>query len=75
MADFKRDFETEEQYRQRIAEPLTVETDIGKVLDDELPSPWIVDVGPGGNTRRDERAIRAENQRIFELDQNERIPR
>jgi hypothetical protein len=34
-----------------------------------------VDVGPGGNTRRDERAIRAENQRIFELDQNERIPR
>jgi hypothetical protein len=52
-----------------------VETDLGKVLDDELPSPWIVDVGPWHNTRRDERAIRAENQRIFELDQNERIPR
>jgi hypothetical protein len=53
MADFKRDFETDEQYRQRIAEPLTVETDLGKVLDDELPSPWIVDMGPMYETKAD----------------------
>jgi hypothetical protein len=75
MADYKRDFETEEQYRQRIADPLTVETDIGKVLDDEVPSPWIVDQGPVWNSRRDERAIRRENQRIFELDERDRLPR
>ena len=54
MADFKRDFETEEQYRQRINEPLTVETDIGKVLDESpLPSPWIVDMGPLYETQAD----------------------
>lgn len=54
MADFKRDFETEEQYRQRINEPLTVETDIGAVLDKTpLPSPWIVDMGPLYETQAD----------------------
>lgn len=54
MADFRRDFETEEQYRQRINEPLTVETDIGKVLDEApLPSPWIVDMGPMYETQAD----------------------
>ena len=39
MSRFRRDFETDEQFRARLAresvfeEPVTVETDIGKVLD------------------------------------------
>jgi len=38
MSDFRRDFETDEQYLNRIAprdEPLVGETDIGKVLDEK----------------------------------------
>lgn len=40
MSDFPRDFETVEEYRRRVAreslfdEPITVETDIGKLLEE-----------------------------------------
>lgn len=53
MSTFRRDFETVEEARQRLAredqaEPLMVETDIGSVLD-ESPRP----VGPGqANVKR-----------------------
>lgn len=51
MAEYPRDFETLEQYRARMArkdEPLTVETDLGKVLD-EQPLPV---VKPGSHNAR-----------------------
>ena len=42
MGTFRRDFETVEEARKRLAsedqaEPLTVETDLEKVLDEQLP--------------------------------------
>lgn len=83
MADawFRRDFETVEDYRKRVAreslfdEPVTCETDLGKVLDDEPLSPWVVDRGPLMNTRRDEAAIQAEQNRITELDTQDKYYR
>jgi len=78
---FRRDFETVEEFRKRVAqeslfdEPVTCETDLGKVLDDEPPSLWVVDRGPLMNTRRDEAAIQAEQNRITELDQADRYYR
>jgi hypothetical protein len=37
-----------------------------------LPSPFVVDRGPGRNTAEDEAAIRAAEDRITELDRRER---
>lgn len=80
-ARFRRDFETVEDFRKRVAreslfdEPLTCETDMRKVLDDEPLTPFIVDRGPLLNTRRDEAAIQAEENRITELDQMDRYYR
>jgi hypothetical protein len=50
MADFLRDFETVEEARQRLArddqaEPLTVETDLGKVLDEPARPPLVIKPG------------------------------
>lgn len=74
---FRRDFETPEQYRRRLArqdaiaddEPLTVETDIGKVLDDDDgPLGLLIDLGPRYNSRRTEAAIQRQEDRITRLD-------
>jgi hypothetical protein len=50
------------------AERATMQTDIGKVLDDGPPSPWIVDVGIY-TSRRDREAIQREEDRITRLEQ------
>jgi len=62
---FRRDFETVEEYRARLAcedqaEPQMFETDIGKVLDQ--PSPFVVDRGVN-TSRADRDAIQAEQDR------------
>jgi len=51
-----------------VSERATFETDIGKVLDDGPPSPWIVDVGIY-TSRRDRDAIQREEDRITRLEQ------
>lgn len=70
MADFKRDFESDEDYRARLAaeqdEPQLFETDVAKVLD-EPPSPFVVDVGIY-TSRRDRDAIQAEQDRWTRLE-------
>lgn len=63
---FRRDLETPEEYRARMAredqaEPQTFETDIGKVLE-EPPSPFVVDRGIY-TSRADREAIQAEQDR------------
>jgi hypothetical protein len=48
MSTFRKDFETVEEMRARLAredEPLTVETDIGKVLDEPARTPLVVKPG------------------------------
>ena len=62
---FRRDFETVDEYRARLAsedqaEPQLFETDIGKVL--ETPSPFVVDRGIH-TSRADSDAIQAEQDR------------
>lgn len=80
-ARFRRDFETVEDFRKRVAreslfdEPVTCETDMKKVLDDEPLTPFIVDRGPLVNTRRDEAAIQAEEDRITKLDEMDKYHR
>lgn len=68
---FRRDFETVEEYHARLAaeaaERATFEPDLGKVLDQEPPSPWIVDVGIY-TSRRDREAIQREEDRITRLE-------
>ena len=49
-------------------ERATMQPDIGKVLDQEPPSPWIVDVGIY-TSRRDREAIQREEDRITRLEQ------
>ena len=51
-----------------VSERATFQTDIGKVLDDGPPSPWIVDVGIY-TSRRDRDAIQREEDRITRLEQ------
>ena len=51
-----------------VSERATFETDIGKVLEDRAPSPWIVDVGIY-TSRRDRDAIQREEDRITRLEQ------
>lgn len=61
MSDFRRDFETDEQYLKRIAgadEPQTVETDIGKVLD---AKPEIV-IKPGSHHARNAMRLDADDE-------------
>ena len=50
-----------------VSERATFETDIGKVLEDGPPSPWIVDVGIY-TSRRDRDAIQREEDRITRLE-------
>jgi len=50
MSTFRKDFETVEEMRARLAredqaEPLTVETDLGKVLDDPMIPPLVIKAG------------------------------
>lgn len=68
--DYPRDFETVEEYRARMAredqaEPVTCETDIGKVL--EPPSPFIVDRGIY-TSRADRDAMQREEDRWTRLE-------
>jgi hypothetical protein len=51
-----------------VSERATFQTDIGKVLKDGPPSPWIVDVGIY-TSRRDRDAIQREEDRITRLEQ------
>jgi len=51
-----------------VSERATFETDIGKVLDEGPPSPFIVDVGIY-TSRRDRDAIQREEDRITRLEQ------
>jgi hypothetical protein len=51
-----------------VSERATFETDIGKVLEDGPPSPWIVDCGIY-TSRRDREAIQREEDRITRLEQ------
>jgi hypothetical protein len=51
-----------------VSERATFQTDIGKVLEDGPPSPWIVDVGIH-TSRRDRDAIQREEDRITRLEQ------
>ena len=70
--NYRRDFETDAEYLARIEREAqssaTYETDIGKVLEDGPPSPWIVDVGIY-TSRRDRDAIQREEDRITRLEQ------
>jgi hypothetical protein len=50
-----------------VSERATFQTDIGKVLDEGPPSPWIVDVGIY-TSRRDRDAIQREEDRITRLE-------
>lgn len=50
------------------AERATMQTDIGKVLEDGPPSPFIVDCGIY-TSRRDREAIQREEDRITRLEQ------
>jgi hypothetical protein len=50
MSTFRKDFETVEEMRARLAredqaEPLTVETDLGQVLDDPMIPPLVIKPG------------------------------
>jgi hypothetical protein len=69
--NYRRDFETDAEYLARIEREAqsraTFETDIGKVLEDGPPSPWIVDVGIH-TSRRDRDAIQREEDRITRLE-------
>lgn len=70
--NYRRDFETDAEYLARIEREAqsraTFETDIGKVLEEGPPSPWIVDVGIH-TSRRDRDAIQREEDRITRLEQ------
>jgi len=69
--NYRRDFETDAEYLARIEREAqsraTFETDIGKVLDEGPPSPFIVDVGIY-TSRRDRDAIQREEDRITRLE-------
>jgi hypothetical protein len=75
MSRFRRDFESESEYRIRIRADSQVDFEPVDLTETVLPSPWVVDQGPMLNTKADEAAIRREAQRIFELDQRDRLPR
>lgn len=64
--NFRRDFESVDEYHKRLdaeaAERATFEPDIGKVLEEDPPLPFVVDIGPR-TSRRDRDAIQAEQDR------------
>ena len=68
---FRRDFEAVEEYHRRLdaeaAGRAAFEPDLGKVLDQEPLSPWIVDVGIY-TSRRDREVIQREEDRITRLE-------
>jgi hypothetical protein len=68
---YRRDFDTYAEYATRIEREAqtraTYETDIGKVLEEGPPSPFIVDVGIY-TSRRDRDAIQREEDRITRLE-------
>jgi hypothetical protein len=70
--NYRRDFETDAEYLARIEREAqsraTYETDIGKVLDEGPPLPFIVDVGVY-TSRSDRDAIQREEDRITRLEQ------
>jgi hypothetical protein len=70
--NYRRDFETDAEYLARIDREAqsraTFETDIGTVLEDGPPSPFVVDVGIY-TSRRDRDAIQREEDRITRLEQ------
>ena len=70
--NYRRDFETDAEYLVRIEREAqsraNFETDIGKVLDEGPPSPFIVDCGIY-TSRRDRDAIQREEDRITRLEQ------
>ena len=48
MSTFRKDFETADEFKARLAredEPLTVETDLGKVLDEPARQPLVIKPG------------------------------
>ena len=69
--NYRRDFETDAEYLARIEREAqsraTYETDIGRVLEEGPPSPFIVDVGIY-TSRRDREAIQREEDRITRLE-------
>jgi hypothetical protein len=70
--NYRRDFETDAEYLERLERDAqsraTFETDIGKVLDEDPPSPFIIDCGIY-TSRRDREAIQREEDRITRLEQ------
>jgi len=70
--NYRRDFETDAEYLARLEREAqsraTFEPDIGKVLEDGLPPPLIVDVGIY-TSRRDRDSIQREEDRITRLEQ------
>lgn len=70
--NYRRDFETDAEYLVRIEREAqsraTFEPDIGKVLDEGPPSPFIIDCGIY-TSRRDRDAIQREEDRITRLEQ------
>lgn len=77
MADYRKDFESVDDYRARLKresvfdEPVTVETDLGAVLEDEPPLPLVVDIGVR-TSRRDRADIQAYENRITRLDNRDK---
>jgi len=69
---YRRDFETEAEYLQRLTreaqDRAAFEPDIAKVLDEGPPSPFIVDCGIY-TSQRDRDAIQREEDRITRLEQ------
>jgi hypothetical protein len=72
---FRRDFESVDEYRRRLRDEGLPGIDQEAEVAAELPSLWVVDQGPRLNAKADEEAICREAQRLFELDQRDRIPR
>ena len=77
MADYRKDFESVDDYRARLKresvfdEPVSVETDLGAVLEDEPPLPFVVDIGVR-TSRRDMADIQAYEDRITRLDNRDK---
>jgi len=77
MADYRKDFESVDEYRARLNrqslfdEPATVETDLGALLEDEPPLTLVVDIGVR-TSRRDRSDIQAYEDRITRLDNRDK---
>jgi hypothetical protein len=77
VADYRKDFESVDDYRARLKresvfdEPVIVETDLGAVLEDEPLLPFVVDIGVR-TSRRDRADIQAYEDRITRLDNRDK---